>query len=323
MHALFGLSSLLLIALIGYLILGLLRRTDVSARRRHLQLIVLAAPLASLGVGLGGLRHFLGRTCFLGTPSWDYLAGVVLPSAMGSIAVAGLIFGVVRLTVMSAVAARRGAPAGRDVQGIVDRLAERMKSRRPRVFLCASDRPLAFTCGIWRPALFLSTWMIDHLDRHEVESVIAHELGHVARRDYLVVWVATVLRDAVFYLPTSWAACGQLLREKEPACDDLAVTVTRRPLALASALAKVWQQALDGPAFNAAQPLVESARSIEQRIERLLGGLEPRTDGAREQTMITGAGMQAAVGIVTLMAANVAVMLMPMGCGLGSLLGTG
>lgn len=322
MHALFGLSSLLVIALIGYLTLGLLRRTDVSPHRRHLQLIVLAAPLASLAVGLGGLHHFLGQTCFVGVPPWDYLAGVVLPSAMGLIAVAGLVFGVVRLTVMYAVAVRRGAPAGRDVQGIVDRLAERMKSRRPRVFLYASDRPLAFTCGIWRPALFLSTWMVDHLDRHELESVIAHELGHVARRDYLVVWVATVLRDAFFYLPASWAACGQLLREKESACDDLAVAVTRRPLALASALAKVWQQALDGPAFNAAQPLVESARSIEQRIERLLGGPEPETGRAPRQRMITGAGIQA-VGILTLMAANVAVMLAPMGCGFGSLLGTG
>ena len=57
----------------------------------------------------------------------------------------------------------------------------------------------------------------------------------------LVIWFATVLRDAFFYLPTSRVAYHQLQHEKELACDDLAVGVTHWPLALASALAKAWQ----------------------------------------------------------------------------------
>ena len=52
------------------------------------------------------------------------------------------------------------------------------------------------------------------------------------------MWLATVLRDAFFYLPTSWAAYRQLSHEKELICDDLAIGSTHRPLALASALAR-------------------------------------------------------------------------------------
>ncbi|GHO95812.1 hypothetical protein KSF_058600 [Reticulibacter mediterranei] len=53
-----------------------------------------------------------------------------------------------------------------------------------------------------------------------------HELEHVARRDYLIMFLATVLRDAFFYMPTSWIAYRQLQREKELVCDDLTVGVT-------------------------------------------------------------------------------------------------
>src|SRR5439155_7584396 len=103
---------------------------------------------------------------------------------------------------------------------------------------------------------------------------LAHELGHVARRDYLVIWLATVLRDAFCYLPTSWAAYRQLQREKELACDDLAVAATNRPLALASALAKVWQQAVSAPTLATVQPFMEASEAIEGRIERLLAAPE-------------------------------------------------
>ncbi len=76
--------------------------------------------------------------------------------------------------------------------------------------------------------------------------------------------------DAFFYLPTAHIAYRQLQGEKELACDDLAVGVTKRPLALASALAKVWNYALGGPVPEAAQPFAEAGRDIEDRIARLM-----------------------------------------------------
>ncbi len=82
-----------------------------------------------------------------------------------------------------------------------------------------------------------------------------------------------VLRDAFWYLPTSRVAYRQLEQDKEPACDDLAVGVTRRPLALASALTKVWLQAVDGsatPSFEFAHHLEGKHPQIVERIERLM-----------------------------------------------------
>jgi len=320
-HTLFGLSSVLLVVVGSYLALGALRYLGGWSRRRDVQFLVLAAPAASLGLGLAGLHHFAGKICFLGAPPWDYDLGAALPLGMGLVALGAVGLGIARLVLMYRLVARSGVPAGPALQAWADELAEQLGAPRPHVRLCTHDGPLALTCGLFRPALLLSTWMIDHLDRRELESVLAHELAHAARRDYLVIWLATMLRDAFCYLPTSWAAYRQLQREKELACDDLAVGATHRPLALASALAKVWHQALGGTTLGTAQALVGTSESIEGRIERLLDTSELSLDKPRPRRMALGVGAAALVGLLALETANVAVMLAPMGCGPASLLG--
>jgi Zn-dependent protease with chaperone function len=342
-HTLLGLSSLLLVVLGGYLALGALRRLGSWSGRRDLQLLTLAAPVLTLAVGIGGVAHFTGRVCFLGAPPWDYTLGLVLPLAMGAVALGAVGLGLSRLLLLQRVVARSGALAAPELQRRADELAERYglgPARRPRIRLCAYDRPLAITCGLRRPTILFSAWMVRHLDRRELEAVLAHELGHVARRDWVVVWLAQVLRDAFCYLPTSRVAYQQLQREKELACDDLAVRTTGRPLDLASALAKVWQFALGVPSgptdaivrvstgagggSGSASSLRGSediSTSIEARVERLLGGLDPAPSAPRPRRTAIGIGVSALGGLLGLQAVNVTVMLAPMGCGPASLLG--
>ncbi len=324
MHTLLGLSSMLLLIFGSYLTLGLLRHLGDWSQRRGVQFFVLAVPLLSLGLGIGGLHHFTGRTCLRDAPSWDSLLGVALPIGMGLVTVGALGLGGVRLTLMARVMARSGVPAGPELQTFADNLAEQLGAARSRVLLHVYDRPLALTCGLFRPTVLLSTWMVEHLDRRELEAVLAHELEHVARRDYLVTWLATMLRDAFFYLPTSWAAYRQLQQEKELACDDLAAGATHRPLALASALAKVWQHAVEGPRFarlGTAQSLTGVDESINDRIERLLATPQPLPRTAPVRIGMLSGSIAALVGLLVLEAANVAIMLALMGCGPALLLG--
>ena len=179
MHLLLALSSVLLVALGGALTLVVLQRLGSCAQRRDLQFVVLAMPVVSLAFSLGGLYHFVGRLCFLGAPPWDAWLSIALPLSMGIMAFGALSLGLVRLALMAWVVARKGATASTDLQMLVDGLADTVGMFRPRLLLCAYDRPLALTCGPWRPSILLSTWMVDHLDQHELEAVVAHELGHV------------------------------------------------------------------------------------------------------------------------------------------------
>jgi Zn-dependent protease with chaperone function len=314
-HTLIALSSVLLVVLSGYVALAVLPRLRDWTRRRDLQFVILALPVASLALSIAALHHFVGRACFLGAPTWDYMLGVALPLGMGAIALGGLGLGIVRVAVMARLVDRWGIPAGPELEALAEDLARQLRAPRPRVLVGAFGRPLALTCGLVRPTLLLSTWMVERLDQRELEAVLAHELGHAARRDYLVVWLATLLRDAFLYLPTSWGAYRHLQREKEPACDDLAVGATRRPLALASALAKVWGQVAGGTGLGLPQALADEDDAIELRIERLLEDPGATPDRTGSRVMAIGVGTLALAGLLALEGLSLAVMLAPMGCG--------
>ena len=90
MNALLILSSLLLVTLGSYLALGILHHLGDWSQRRQVQCFVLAAPLVSLGIGVGGL-------CLRGVAPWDSLLGVALPLAMGLVALGAFGLGLIRL----------------------------------------------------------------------------------------------------------------------------------------------------------------------------------------------------------------------------------
>src|SRR6266700_3743357 len=318
-NAFLSLSSILLVTLGSYLTIGTLHHLGDWSQRRKVQCFVLAAPLVSLGIGVSGL-------CLRGIAPWDSLLGVALPLTMLAVALGAIGLGLVRLGLMAHVIARSRGIADPELQALTDGLAQRfgLGSTRPRVLLRIYHRPLACTCGLWQPRILLSNWIIEHLDHRELEAVLAHELEHLARHDYFVTWLATVLRDAFFYIPTSWIAYRLLQQEKELACDDLVVDTTHRPLALASALTKVWLHTMNEPGVaqcSAAQSLVGAGETIKCRIERLLTAPEPPQNTHRSHAVILRMSISALVMLLLPGVANVTLMLVLMGCGPGLLLG--
>ena len=317
MNAVLGFTSILLITLGGYVTLRLLRHVGEWSQRRTMQFFVLASPLVSLGIGISGL-------CLRGSASWDSVLDVALPLTMVIVALGAVGLGVVRLAFIARVIKRSGRLVDAKLQALTDTLAAQLGADRPRLLLSPYHRPLAFTCGLRAPVILLSTWMIEHLDHRELEAVLAHELEHIARHDFLIIWLATILRDAFFYLPTSWIAYRQLQQEKELACDDLVIGVTRRPLALASALTKVWLNAVDGASSvqcSAAQPLGGAAQTINCRIERLLTATELPEKRQNSQRLTLRVHMSVLVMFLLPGTATLAVMLVLMGCGSALLLG--
>jgi Zn-dependent protease with chaperone function len=322
MHSTLFLAGAILQLLGGALGLGLLRRLGTRPGRRAVQGLILAAPLAGLVAIGGAVGHFAGRDCFLRAPRWDRGLAPALVSGVALLAFGGLALGGLRLALLGRVVGRRGLSAGRELEGLVARLAARAGVPPPRVLVCTLDRPLALVCGLRRPTVLLSTWMPAHLDRPELEAVLAHELAHIARRDYLAAWLATVLRDAFCYLPASRIVQRQLQRERELACDDVAVAFTGRPLALASALVKVWQPALGGPRLAPSPALVGDGAAFEERIARLLAAPAPSRDTqvGRSLAVAVGPGL-ACIGLLVTGALTLVGGLALLGCGPASALG--
>lgn len=157
-------------------------------------------------------------------------------------------------------------PAPEPIQEIVSRLSKQLGIRTPVIHILPTQYSIAFTVGIGWSRIYLGQWFLTHLTMVELEQVLAHELAHIQRQDNLIALFSTFFLGATFFLPTSWWAFRQLLWEREFAADELAVSLTGKPVALARALVKVVN-----PEYVPAPILgLLHLDTVEQRVQNLL-----------------------------------------------------
>jgi hypothetical protein len=98
----------------------------------------------------------------------------------------------------------------------------------------------------------------------QIEALIAHELAHVRRHDYLVNLLQAAVETLLFYHPAVWWVSKQVRAEREHCCDDLAVRVCDR-LVYVSALSDLAAMAIPRTALAA------TGGSLLTRVRRILG----------------------------------------------------
>ena len=115
-----------------------------------------------------------------------------------------------------------------------DELARKLGlPRNVRVRLFDGDAPLAI--GWWRPMVLLPAALIARMPAGLLEALLAHELAHIRRHDYLVNLLQAVVEALLFYHPVVWWLSRRIRHERELIADDLAAEALgdRRSLALA------------------------------------------------------------------------------------------
>ena len=132
------------------------------------------------------------------------------------------------------------------------------------------------TIGWLRPVILLPTSALTGLTPQQLESILAHELAHIRRHDYLVNLFQVVIETLLFYHPAVWWVSRRVRIEREQACDDLAVAVCGDPLDYARALAKIERLRKGAPALA----LAASGGKLSGRIHRLIEG----SHGARRSS---------------------------------------
>jgi uncharacterized protein (TIGR03435 family) len=99
------------------------------------------------------------------------------------------------------------------------------------------DVPLVVGC--LRPVVVLPIAALTQLNAAQVEAILAHELAHVRRHDYLVNLMQTLAETLLFYHPAVWWLSARIRDEREHCCDDVAVTVCGDPVSYAAALTEL------------------------------------------------------------------------------------
>ena len=172
---------------------------------------------------------------------------------------------------ISAAALRRSGHASvpTEWQQTLDRLIERMHVSRS-VRLLATDRVDSPSVIGWlRPVILAPVGMLFGLAPEQVEALLAHELAHVRRHDYLVNVLQGIAESLLFYHPAVWWISHQIRTEREHCCDDLAVAASGDVLVYARALAEL--ESMRPAHFKAA--LSANDGSLLRRIQRRRAGL--------------------------------------------------
>jgi len=129
-----------------------------------------------------------------------------------------------------------------DLQSAVDELTARLKLRFP-VRLVVCDRvSVPGVIGTFWPVLLLPPAMLSGVPIEQLRIVIAHELAHARRFDFLVNLGQLIVESLLFFNPAVWWLSRQIRIEREACCDAAAVAATGSPVPVARTLLAVVER---------------------------------------------------------------------------------
>jgi TonB family protein len=121
--------------------------------------------------------------------------------------------------------------------------------------------------GVFRPRLFWPDGLSDRLTDAELESVLAHEVCHISRRDNLSALIHIVVETLFWFHPAVWWVGSRIVNERERACDEEVLQMGADNRSYAESILKVCNFGLRSPAAFVAG--VGGPR-LTERIERIL-----------------------------------------------------
>jgi GWxTD domain-containing protein len=160
--------------------------------------------------------------------------------------------------------------------------------------------------GWLKPVILVPVELLAGLPAGQVTALLAHEMAHIRRSDYLASILQSVTEAVLFYHPAVWWISEQIRAERELCCDDLAVVASGDVLTYAQALAALESR----QPSRLAPVLAANGGSLVYRIRRLIEpspSIEnalPGPGAAWAMTLLWLAG----VGVATLHAAQTPVL---------------
>jgi len=147
------------------------------------------------------------------------------------------------------------------------RLLEELGLKSGRVVLFPSRLSFACTAGLFSPRILLSTRLVESLGDEEVKAVLRHEQSHLRRWDPLRGVLVHFLSQFFFIFPGVDRLLKRLRLDWELKADRYALSFSRSPSDLASALVKISRKNLSS-AGNA--PAFAGDGFLSERLSRIL-----------------------------------------------------
>jgi D-alanyl-D-alanine endopeptidase (penicillin-binding protein 7) len=238
-----------LIGAISALLLGLMRKAHATQR----YMVGCAAQLACLAWPVSGLvQDWQAASNVSATVAAGMAAAVItnkhlligidaqLPLLVGAWLLCAL-----ALTVRSAfglgwiACARRTGRVDTALQQRLSQLAASLGIKRIVELRIVDALASPITAGWLRPVVLVPASLVTGMPPALLDALLAHELAHVRRYDYLVNLVQNTIEILLFYHPVVWWLSRRIRHERELIADAMAANATGEPQRLAKALSEL------------------------------------------------------------------------------------
>lgn len=235
--------------IIGLGALQHLASKNFSASTRHMNLLIvmLLLPIAAV------TGFVVDAPITIQLPSWGETQQWLLTTA-GMIMLASYLMGVfwgafyllLGILELSVKKPDRHLPNYALLQAELDKLCQLTNIHKP-VTLVLSEVETTIASWGWLKAKVQLPVEAAEWDSAERQLILLHELGHIARRDWLLLIVGKLVSSLFWLLPPIWWLQKMLSEMSERACDDWVIQVSGRDSDYAALLLSLEKQMSDLP----------------------------------------------------------------------------
>jgi beta-lactamase regulating signal transducer with metallopeptidase domain len=159
----------------------------------------------------------------------------------------------------------------RDWQENFSALRKKLKIKQTVKFLQSKIIETPMVIGCLKPIILIPASVFLQINPRELETIIAHELVHIRRYDYLVNFAQNITEILFFYHPAIWWISAQTRIERECACDDAVVqTLENSQVVYANALANLEELRQTARATTPSILVAANGGKLMKRIERII-----------------------------------------------------
>lgn len=148
------------------------------------------------------------------------------------------------------------------------RISKKLGIRRAVYIVKSSHVTAPATIGTIKPLILMPACVLTGMTWQQLEAVIAHELAHIKRHDYLVNALQMCVETLLFYHPATWWVSSKIRQYREECCDEIAVFATRKRVEYAKML--MWLDERLPPIAPSEMSLSSAGGTLLVRVRKVL-----------------------------------------------------
>ena len=158
-------------------------------------------------------------------------------------------------------------PVSEETRQVLQRVSSQLGLRPVAQVLQSTLVQIPLLAGYFKPVILLPASLLSNISPAQLEAILAHELAHLRRHDFLVNLLQTLIETLFFYHPAVWWLSRQIRVEREHCCDDVVVALLGNRIEYGRALLAVEELRGRG----ALLALGATDGSLLSRVRRILG----------------------------------------------------